>query len=91
MTTLAHILIFIWYIKSRRMAYYNTISCDSQAGITGASVGEKLHNTIGKDLKPLRFGVGFFFSFLPFKNASAAETEENLREGIRSVFCNKFT
>lgn len=49
MTTLAHILIFVWYIKSRRIAYYNTISCDSLAGISVVSVGEKLHNMIGKD------------------------------------------
>ena len=88
MTTLAHILIFVWYIKSRRMAYYNTISCDSQAGITVASVGEKLHNTIGKDQNLC--GLGLFLSFLPFKNTSTAATKENLWQGIHSVFCNKF-
>lgn len=78
MTTLAHILIFVWYIKSRRIAYYNTISCDSLAGISVVSVGEKLHNMIGKDWNLC--GLGFFLFFLPSKNTSTAGIKET-RDG----------
>lgn len=47
------------------MAHYNPINCDSQAGIPGSRVGEKLDKMIVKGLGLC--GLGFFFSFFPLK------------------------
>lgn len=52
------------------MAYYNPINCDSQAGIPGSRVGEKLDKMI---VKGSGLDVWDFFLF-PFKNPSAAGT-----------------